>query len=128
MCPTGKTTIRRRNAPSGNQTRSTTPELPHRAAHSGKHGSMHAAYKTGAFASALAAGMIVAAASTAGAIGASGRLDTVEFDELLAADSFDGADEDLMRRFRELIPDDFAEGLRLAVAEAERNREDHPVE
>ena len=51
------------------------------------------------------------------------RLDTAELDALLAADSFDTADEDLLRRFRELIPENFAEGLRLAVAEAERNRE-----
>ena len=43
------------------------------------------------------------------------RLDTNELDALLAADSFDAADEDLMRRFRELIPEDFAEGLRLAL-------------
>jgi type VII secretion ATPase EccA len=56
------------------------------------------------------------------------RLDTEELDALLAADSFDTADEDLMHRFRELIPADFAEGLRLAVAEAERNRDGHAAE
>jgi hypothetical protein len=51
------------------------------------------------------------------------RLDTVELDELLAADSFDATDENLMTRFRTLIPEDFAEGLQVAVAEAERNRD-----
>jgi hypothetical protein len=56
------------------------------------------------------------------------RLDTEELDALLAADSFDTADEDLMRRFRELIPEDFAEGLGLAVAEAERNRDADALE
>jgi hypothetical protein len=54
------------------------------------------------------------------------RLDTEELDALLAADTFDAADEGLMRRFRELIPEDFSEGVRLAVAEAERNREAEP--
>jgi hypothetical protein len=56
------------------------------------------------------------------------RLDTEELDALLARDSFDAADEDLMHRFRELIPEDFAEGLRLAVAEAECNREAEPAQ
>jgi hypothetical protein len=32
-----------------------------------------------------------------------------------------------MRRFRELIPEDFADGLRLAVAEVERNRDAEPA-
>lgn len=45
-------------------------------------------------------------------------------DALLATDSFETADEDLMHRFRELIPENFAEGLRLAVVEAERNRDE----
>jgi hypothetical protein len=43
-------------------------------------------------------------------------------DALLAADRVD-ASEDLLRRFRELIAEDFAEGLTVAVAEAERERE-----
>jgi hypothetical protein len=55
------------------------------------------------------------------------RLDTEELDALLAADTFDAADEDLMRRFRELIPEDFSGGLRLAVAEAERKHEAEPT-
>ncbi|PXX00768.1 type VII secretion ATPase EccA [Mycolicibacterium moriokaense] len=56
------------------------------------------------------------------------RLDTEELDALLAADSFGTADEELMHRFRELLPDDFAEGLRLAVAEAERSRDTDALE
>jgi type VII secretion ATPase EccA len=56
------------------------------------------------------------------------RLDTEELDALLASDSFDATDENLMRRFRMLIPEDFAEGLRLAVAEAERGRGEHSAE
>jgi type VII secretion ATPase EccA len=56
------------------------------------------------------------------------RLDTEELDALLAQDNFDASDEDLMHRFRELIPEDFAEGLRLAVAEAERSREADPTQ
>lgn len=55
-------------------------------------------------------------------------IDTEELDALLAADSFGTADEELMHRFRELIPDDFAEGLRLAVAEAERSRDTDALE
>jgi type VII secretion ATPase EccA len=54
------------------------------------------------------------------------RLDTDELDALLAADRFDASDEELVRRFRVLLPEDFAEGLPLAVAEAERNRTDEP--
>ena len=38
------------------------------------------------------------------------------------------ADETLIRRFRELTADDFAEGLAVAVAEAERNRDEGTAE
>lgn len=49
------------------------------------------------------------------------RLDDEDLDALLASDDFDPSDETLLRRFRELIPADFGEGLAVAVAEAERS-------
>jgi hypothetical protein len=56
------------------------------------------------------------------------RLDDGELDAPLAADQFDASDETLIRRFRELTADDFAEGLAVAVAEAERNRDEGTAE
>ena len=49
------------------------------------------------------------------------RLDTGELDDLLASDNLTFSEE-LLQRFRELIPEDFAEGVASAVSDAERNR------
>ena len=54
------------------------------------------------------------------------RLDTDELDAMLAAHHVDASDEDLVRRFRVLLAEDFAEGLPVAVAEAERSRDEPP--
>ena len=55
------------------------------------------------------------------------RLDDEQLDALLASDQFDASDEGLLRRFRELIPADFSEGLAVAVAEAERKRDEQAI-
>ena len=55
------------------------------------------------------------------------RLDDEQLDALLASDQFDASDEGLLRRFRELIPADFSEGLAVAVAEAERKRDEEAI-
>ena len=54
------------------------------------------------------------------------RLDTDELDAMLAAHHVDASDEDLVRRFRVLLAEDFAEGLPVAVAEAEHSRDEPP--
>lgn len=50
------------------------------------------------------------------------RIDTPELDELLASDGFDPTNDALLLRLRQLTCEDFAEGLSMAIADAERSR------
>ena len=50
------------------------------------------------------------------------RIDTPELDDLLASDRLDPSDERLLMALRQLTREDFAEGLAMAIADAERSR------
>jgi hypothetical protein len=51
-----------------------------------------------------------------------GRIDTPELDELLASGRLDPSDERMQLALRQLTREDFAEGLSMAIADAERSR------